>query len=250
MARSIKSGKILLAEDNMISQKFMGTLLSQWGYEVTLVGNGRAVLEEVKQNAFDILILDYQMPEMDGLATYKSLRAEGNRNIDNMQIVFLTGETSVPVLNELKISGVNYFLRKPIQKEVLFSTLTELMNMGGVQSPKTVSTSTVYLKNITNSNPQLMKEIIDIFIEEAPKFLFKMKTYCLLEDWKSLKSLVHKTKANYTYVGSMKQKELLTELEFDLEFMTSTETFMARIIRLEEITQNVIDSLEKKKRNL
>ncbi|MBT0811290.1 response regulator [Litoribacter ruber] len=250
MAKSIKSGRILLAEDNKITQKFMGALLSKWGHQVTIVDDGNGVLDEISRNAFDILILDYQMPEMDGLSTYKLLKEGRFPNIENMQIIFLTGETSATVINDLKKSGVKYFLRKPIQKDVLFSTLSELLNIGVAQNSRINTTSTQYLKKITDTNPQLMREVIDIFIEEAPKFLFKMKTFCLLEDWESLRTLIHKIKANFAYVGMEEQKELLRKLEHDLEQMTDKETYLSRVIHLEKITQKAIVSLEKRKKNL
>ncbi len=92
-----------------------------------------------------------------------------------------------------------------------------------------------------------MVELIDVFIEESPKNFRKMKSYFLLEDWQNLKSIVHKIKANYSYVGINEPKDLLSDLELDIDRMLSTETYLAKIIELEEITRLAIASLKKKR---
>lgn len=237
---------ILLAEDNLVTQKLLSSLLKHWGYNVTVVSNGIEVLEKLKVESFDLLILDYQMPEMDGYETLVAIQGDANLTINQMPVVFLTGEISTETLHKLQESGVTCFLRKPIQHEVLSQTLYQLLK-NDAPSRRKGTASTKYLRKITHANKSLMIELIDVFIEEAPVNFQKMKSFCLVEDWQKLKTLVHKIKANYIYVGITGHEQLLGDLEIDLERNNYPETYLAKIIELENITVKAISSLKKKK---
>lgn len=239
-------GNILVAEDNLITQKLLDSMLSQWGHCVDIVSNGKEVLEQLDNKFYDLLILDYQMPIMNGLETLKAIQIDPDEKINSIPVIFMTGEIEIKTVNHLENSGASCFLRKPIQPEVLSKTLSQLLK-NKKKNGRKGSASTEYLRKITHSNNELMVEIIDVFIEESPKNFRKMKSYFLTEDWQNLKNIVHKIKANYSYVGINEPKNLLSDLELDIERMLSTETYLAKIIELEEITQAAIASLQKKR---
>ncbi len=239
-------GNILVAEDNLITQKLLSSIITQCGYQVTVVSNGKEVLEKLKKQLFDLLILDFQMPIMNGYETLKAIKGDPEKKVNSLPVIFLTGEIDMNSLNDLQDCGASCFLRKPIQPEVLSQTISQLLKKSNLKGRRD-STSTNYLRKITHSNKELMVEIIDVFIEEAPGNLLKMKTYYLLEDWKNLKRIVHKVKANYSYLGIKEPKSLLGNLELDIDRMISPETYLAKIIELEGITRVAIASLKRKK---
>ncbi len=239
-------GNILVAEDNPITQKLLDSILKQWGYCVNIVSNGQEVLEQLRNKTYDLLILDYQMPILNGMQTLKAILKDSDVRINSMPVILMTGEIEVKTVKQLENSGATCFLRKPIQPEVLSKTLSQLLRnkkKNGIKG----SASTKYLKKITHSNNELMVELIDVFIEESPTNFRKMKSYFLMEDWQNLKGIVHKVKANYSYVGINEPKNLLRDLELDIDRMLSTETYLAKIIELEEITRVAIASLKKKR---
>jgi CheY-like chemotaxis protein len=239
-------GNILVAEDNPITQKLLDSILSHWGYSTCVVSDGEKALEQLKDKAYDLLILDYQMPIMNGLETLKAIQNDPDAKINSIPVILMTGEIEMKTVNQLENSGASCFLRKPIQPEVLSKTLYQLLKNKKAKGIKG-SASTKYLRKITHSNNELMVELIDVFIDESPKNFRKMKSYYLMEDWKSLKNIVHKVKANYSYVGIEEPRNLLRDLELDIERMLSTETYLAKIIELEEITRAAITSLKKKR---
>ncbi|MBS9524512.1 response regulator [Litoribacter alkaliphilus] len=241
-------GKILLAEDNTITQKFMKAMLNQWGYEVVLVGDGRQVLEEIERNQFDILILDYQMPEMDGLETFKKINKKKTL-IGNAEVIFLTGETSPTVISNLKETGVGYFLRKPVNLQVLFSILDQLMIKVKKKEKRQSNFSTAYLNDITCSNSELMQEVIDIFIKEVPDSIFQLKSHFLLEDWDSLIKLSHKVKANFSYLELYEPLMLMEEVEVKLENEKDRREILPLIVVMEEYVKNAIVKLNNQKIN-
>jgi len=244
------NGKILLAEDNAVTQKLLATVLRYWGHSVSVVSNGLEALSELNKQAFDLLILDYQMPEMDGYETLLHIQKAGDQRLKEMPVMFLTGEISTDTLKQLQDSGVSCFLRKPIQHEVLFRTLYQLLRQKLPLRANKGRASTKYLRKITQANKELMVELIDVFIEEAPSNFEKLKNYCLMEDWYNLKKLVHKIKANYVYVGMNGHEPLLEDLELDIERKLYPETYLAKVIELENITLKAISSLQKKKNQI
>jgi len=239
-------GKILIAEDNVITQKLLGSIVRNLGHDVSIVSDGWEVLERLKFETYDILILDYQMPVLNGMETLKAMEDQSNIN-NQMPIIMLTGEINKETLIELEGLGISCFLKKPIQYDVLSSCIVQLLNLRKQIGDKKCTASTSYLQRITNSNKSLMVELIDVFIDESPKNLHMMKSYCLMEDWGSLQKLVHKVKANYTYVGIKAHETLLGDLEAFIDRDLYTDTYLAKVMELEKITNSAIWALKKKK---
>ncbi|KEO72286.1 response regulator [Anditalea andensis] len=238
-------GKILIAEDNVMTQKLLGSIISNLGHEVTMVSDGMEVLEKLTLHKYDILVLDFQMPVLNGMETLKMI--ENGVNVDtNMHVIMLTGETNHEKLTQFEGLGISCFLKKPIQYDILSRTIKQLLNNDQYIGVKNAA-STSYLQRITNSNKDLMVELIDVFIDESPKNLHLMKSYCLIEDWVSLQKLVHKVKANYSYVGIKAHEVILGELEIFISRNLYPESYLPKIIELEIVTKNAISALKKKK---
>lgn len=242
-------GKILVAEDNPIVSKLLKSLLQDWGHSVKMVSNGIDAIAQLDQEFFDIIILDYQMPELNGLETMKVIQTHKDKKISKIPIIFLTGEISTSKLGLFEKCGIKYFLRKPIQPDELNLAIQQLLNFKELKEIKGGS-STKYLNRITNNNKPLMVEIIDVFFDETPKNLHKLKSYCISEDWVSFKKLLHKIKANYSYVGINQLEKIIYDLELDAERLLNIETYLSKIILMEEITSRSMIDLNKKRKNL
>src|SRR5207249_10591563 len=90
-AHTMRSLRILVAEDNAVNQRMLARRLEKWGHEVVVAENGRQVVEKVKAEDFDLVLMDVQMPEMDGFAATAAIRAdEKNTGGRRIPIVALT----------------------------------------------------------------------------------------------------------------------------------------------------------------
>jgi CheY-like chemotaxis protein len=107
--------QVLLAEDNIVNQKVATSLLHKMGCEVRVAANGREVLECLKSNHFDVVLMDCQMPEMDGYEATKSLRADGSR----VPIIALTASAMAGEREVCLAVGMNDYLAKPYRQEEL-----------------------------------------------------------------------------------------------------------------------------------
>jgi len=119
------SYKILAAEDNYINQKLLETIFSKKGWDITVVENGAKIIEEISQNAYDIILMDIRMPDIDGFeATYQIRKM----NI-NIPIIAVTANAIAGFREECLARGMNDFITKPFDKEYLFKIIEKQIRL-------------------------------------------------------------------------------------------------------------------------
>jgi len=113
--------RILVAEDNSINQMVMEELLTSVGIEVTLAENGIQALEILRKETFDVVLMDIQMPEMDGLTATAQIRT--NHSYDDLPILAMTANSGVEHMEESMRAGMNDHLTKPVDVKHLYTAL-------------------------------------------------------------------------------------------------------------------------------
>jgi CheY-like chemotaxis protein len=113
--------RVLVAEDNLINQMIAEEILATVGIEVTVVNNGLEALEILRDQAFDLVLMDIQMPEMDGLTATARIRTDGR--YAGMPILAMTANSLPEHREESLRSGMNDHLTKPINPQELFEAL-------------------------------------------------------------------------------------------------------------------------------
>ncbi len=117
-----QSVRILLAEDNLVNQKLAQIMLTKAGYKLQIVNNGKLALETYTNSPdkFDAILMDIQMPEMDGLEATKLIRKGG---FDKIPIIAMTANAMKGDREKCLDSGMNDYITKPIKREIVYSTL-------------------------------------------------------------------------------------------------------------------------------
>jgi CheY-like chemotaxis protein len=113
--------RVLVAEDNKINQMIIKELLSAVGIDVTLADNGIEALALLRTKTFDLVLMDIQMPEMDGLTATAQIRS--NHRYDDLPIVAMTANVGLEFLEESRAAGMDDFLTKPVEVDKLYDTL-------------------------------------------------------------------------------------------------------------------------------
>jgi CheY-like chemotaxis protein len=116
-----RSLRILLAEDNMVNQKVATRMLERLGYRADIAANGLEVLDLFRQRSYDVILMDVQMPEMDGITATKRLRA--NPDLTQPYIVALTANAMGEDAEACLAAGMNRHVSKPIRLEKLAEAL-------------------------------------------------------------------------------------------------------------------------------
>jgi PAS domain S-box-containing protein len=131
--------RILLAEDNKINQKFALALLSRAGHQIEVAENGAQAVDAVKQSDFDVVLMDAQMPEMDGLAATKLIRALPAPKC-RIPIIALTAHAMSDARELYLGAGMDDYISKPIESAILFRKLNEIaVNCGSLTLERKVS---------------------------------------------------------------------------------------------------------------
>jgi signal transduction histidine kinase/CheY-like chemotaxis protein/streptogramin lyase len=127
---SLASGRslhILVAEDNHINQRFASALLEKMGYQITIVENGRAAVRAVEEAEFDLVLMDVQMPEMDGLEATATIRKSEKHSVSRMPIIALTAHAMEGDKQKFLAAGMDGYVSKPINREALEKAMVQVL---------------------------------------------------------------------------------------------------------------------------
>ncbi|MCF6360308.1 MAG: response regulator [Cyclobacteriaceae bacterium] len=122
------ANKILIAEDSSVILNLTKKILMQQNFEIVTVKNGQAVLDQLKSNTFDLILMDINMPILDGMETTRKIRAMDDSAIANLPIFAITGNASNYSIDEFKAVGINEYLQKPLDFDRLVTLVNQYTN--------------------------------------------------------------------------------------------------------------------------
>jgi PAS domain S-box-containing protein len=249
---NVKNTKILVAEDMELNQLLMKTLLDDFGFECEIASNGKIAIEKLKEKKYDIVLMDLQMPEMNGFEATQHIRK--NMKLD-IPIIALTADVTTIDVEKCKEVGMNDYISKPVDERLLYSKL-----IGFIKKPiliieqKTEGTTITekiryvdlsYLSKLTNSNPKLMAEIISSYLKQTPPLLQTMKQSFKNKDWHLLKASVHKMIPSFAIMGINTEiteiAKKIQEYAFSLELSKELDEL---ILKLEKVCHQSCKELE------
>jgi len=130
LSGSLSSLSILLAEDNPVNQKVAARVLKHLGYQADIVGNGQEAIKAIANKSYDLILMDVQMPEMDGLEATKYIRKqELELQTPPIAIVAMTGNATDDDQNFCRDAGMSDYISKPIQIDKLKNILQRYQSL-------------------------------------------------------------------------------------------------------------------------
>jgi CheY-like chemotaxis protein len=204
----LKNIKVLVVEDIALNQLLMKTLLDDFGFDRDIATNGKIAIEKLQEKSYDIILMDLQMPEMNGFEATEYIRNTMNSKIP---IIALTADVTTVDLAKCKAVGMNDYIAKPVDEKLLYSKIIGLVKKpspsnslkGNENNPakKIKYIDLDYLAHRTKSNPGLMLEMISLYLEQTPPLIIAMKQGLKDKDWNSLHSAVHKMIPSFSIMG-------------------------------------------------
>lgn len=202
---NIRDIKVLIAEDNQMNQQLMKHLMKQWGIDYALVNNGREALEELSQNKYSLVLMDIQMPEMDGYTTTQAIRNELHLDVP---IVAMTAHAMVGEKERCLSFGMNDYISKPVKETELFAILKQYARpyeqageKKAAEAPQTELIDLAYLKELSMGDPEFENAIIRQFIVQVPDELTLLQEAISFNNFQRVKSLAHSMKSTVAYLG-------------------------------------------------
>jgi CheY-like chemotaxis protein/HPt (histidine-containing phosphotransfer) domain-containing protein len=215
--------RILLAEDDPANRSVIRLRLERLGYQAALAANGLQVVQMLETGAYDIIIMDLQMPEMDGLATTRYIREALPADCQPF-IIALTADTRWETQTLLLGSGFNLFLQKPVQKEALAQALEqaaprppERAGQATGQAPEDVHIDEDVLNDLCQTvgseSPQAVEQILGLFFEHAPRLIENIEAAAAQQKPDRLRAELHALKGHCELYGAARLVRLCKSLE-------------------------------------
>jgi CheY-like chemotaxis protein/HPt (histidine-containing phosphotransfer) domain-containing protein len=197
---ALTGSRILLVEDGPDNQLLISTLLTLAGASVEIAGNGRLGLEQVAAGGFDLVLMDIQMPEMDGYETTQELRRRGFR----LPIVALTAHALTAERERCLDAGCDDYLSKPIDRSLLIETVRRFTSASPHHSRPDVAQAQPVEASHSQYADSGLAEIIDQFVATLPQRLEGMRQAMEAGCYTDLQRLAHQLKGGgggYGYPG-------------------------------------------------
>jgi signal transduction histidine kinase/DNA-binding response OmpR family regulator/HPt (histidine-containing phosphotransfer) domain-containing protein len=225
MARKLPL-RLLLAEDNATNQKLALRLLSRLGYRADVAANGLEVLEALERQAYDVVLMDVQMPEMDGLEATRQLR----ERLPNapLYVIAMTANAMEGDREMCLAAGMDDYVSKPIRVESLIESLERggsALQISGTSNevnsqPQPLDSQDLLdpaalenLREMAGGDPGFVNELIETFLEDAPKLLEDMAQALAKQDAAGLRLAAHSLKSNGAEFGATAFAEFCKQLE-------------------------------------
>jgi len=208
--------QVLVAEDNPTNQALVAALLEQRGYQVSVAKNGREAVEKAADRRFDLILMDVQMPEMNGLEATEAIRRDERERGSRVPIVAVTAHAMAGDRERCLEAGMDAYLAKPIRPAELMGTIDALLaRHSGAAPSRPVPLDSMSLLAAFGGNNRLLAEVIDVFLEDAPRLLMEMKAAVERRDASALAAAAHAMKGTlglFSKAGAYEGASRLTDL--------------------------------------
>ncbi len=235
--------RILLAEDNQVNQQVALYLLEQIGYQADVVSNGLEVLETLQRQSYDVVLMDVQMPLMDGLAATKRICQEFPANL-RPRIIALTANAMLGDRQTCINAGMDDYVSKPIQLEKLAQSLNKcqqnnfkppikdaevgkigenqekveyldqpVITKSETQNPIDPKVLQSFFNTVGAKNSSRVTKLIDCYLAETPQLLETIQTAVMTRETSALLRAAHTLKASSAAIGATNLANFCKELE-------------------------------------
>ncbi len=254
--------KILLAEDTPINQKITLHFLKELGYEADVVADGQAVLEQIELQTYDLILMDIQMPKLDGLAVTRQIRSSASSN-STITIIAMTANTSDQAIQDCLSAGMDDFLGKPLRMIDLGTKLEEKLDKQITTKPEIQRDIEVnelkiqpkiqpkvqtqnwnemwnMLMQVTLNNRPLAIELLQLAVRENQNRRVALQVAQSEQNYQKLRSIGHQIRGSHSNLGL----SVLSSLAHELEAAASDEYQEAEIQRIITAIFQAMEELE------
>jgi PAS domain S-box-containing protein len=248
--------KILLCEDNEMNQRLVHKIISkQWNADLDIAPNGKVGFDLFKKNDYSIILMDVQMPEMDGFETTRRIRKYRDKEKAQIPIMAMTADALVEERKKCFEAGMNDYLSKPFkQGELLHKILTLSGNKSNENKREEYASdsfvNTQSLKELTGGDDVFMAEMIEIYLRNTPVMLKEIKASFKKHDFEKLKRTAHKIKSSFGMMGMSESLQIADSIEQSDEKNSDQDLLKAKLDRLTELVAGSEKELKRELDNL
>jgi CheY-like chemotaxis protein len=206
----------LLAEDSLVNQKLVIGLLERYGHKVIVAKDGREALEAWESQPVDVILMDIQMPDMDGLEATATIREREAQRGGRTPIIAMTAHVIKGDRERCLAAGMDEYLSKPVRSGQLLEAIAAVV--GGRTSGHSTSAAEepidwTHAKATVKGDLGLLKSIVQAFVDESPKLMEDIRQAVAAGQAKDLQIAAHTIKGSLRYFGARRAFDLAYKLE-------------------------------------
>ncbi len=250
--------KILLAEDNLANQKLAVGVLTRQGHQVTIASNGREAVKAWAADSFDVILMDVQMPDMDGFEATNAIRELEKRSGGHIPIVAMTAHAMSGDRDRCLESGMDEYLSKPIRARQIADKLASIFDGNTLECSAAASQEESQpveskidweqaLSGIDGDH-ELLADVISVFLEALPDTLHSIETSLFELRTKDVERVAHSLKGELLALGASSVATLARELEKagrENNFATAKQVFVTLQQQVLGLREPLIDFCDK-----
>ena len=237
---SIDNITVLLVEDNDLNRMVAQNSLRYYNCRVTEAVNGVKALEILKEKQFDIILMDIQMPEMDGIETTKRIRNDLKLATP---IIALTANAFKTEIERCREVGMDDYITKPFEEDVMIETIAKHVGKShyfpNLKKEKSETVATLYnlnsLYDLSKDDDDFVSTVMKMFIEQTPSMLDKAGQKIEENDFMGVYHVMHEMKPSIEILGIVSILDVVKELEIKAK-QTQEKDEISRLFRLAEQT--------------
>ena len=258
--------KILVAEDVTINQFLVKYILTSWDCIVRVVSNGEEVVNALEEEDYDVLLMDIQMPVLDGIKATKIIRKMDSQVKRNVPIIALTANALRDDDKKYRLAGMNGYLTKPFTEAGLFESIDKVLKENQLLNKENVENidqsnpsppikqndknySMIYnldmLKEMCGGDKSFLTMMIQLFVDTVPEIITQMKTASKAGNWVEVGGLAHKVKPTIDSMGIESLKEVIRDIEMQGKSSSNTENIPDKVETVTSTLQECIDQMKK-----
>ena len=198
--------RLLLAEDNAVNQRLAFSVLTKRGHQVVVAGNGREALAALAAGSFDAVLMDVQMPEMDGFEATAAIRARERTSGAHIPIVAMTAHSMQGDRERCLAAGMDDYVAKPLDPRELFRVLDGLgpADVTATAPPPAVPAAfdaRTALERV-DGDEELLQRIVSVFLEECPQRRAELRDGIAKRDARTVERVAHNLKGSVAIFGA------------------------------------------------
>jgi two-component system sensor histidine kinase/response regulator len=220
--------RILLAEDSVVNQRLAVALLEKWHHQVAIAGNGREALDALEREPFDLVVMDVQMPEMDGLEATAAIRAREQETGGHIPIVAMTAHAMKGDRQRCLDAGMDGYVAKPVRARELYEMIESFAGETAADTDaETVAAAAESVADVppggeldwsaamaaVGDDRELLREVVAALVEECPRLIDEIRLAIDQGDAATLRRAAHTLKGSLRLFGATSPGEYAFQLE-------------------------------------
>ena len=226
-ALNFSNVSVLIVEDNKVNQLLLKNMLKKFGFDkLETAENGRIALNKLRENNFDLVLMDIQMPEMDGYEITHEIRTRLRKEMRNIPVIAITADASDKEKAKAKEAGLDDYIVKPYTPEELYFTIIKYVKPldSNIKGPRKNNTTAIsnykeagmnldFLEKFTGGDQELTIQLMEIFLKQVPEAVQKLSHSIASHDWTETHAVSHKIKSSIAIFELNELKKLITNIE-------------------------------------